>query len=144
MENLTIGQLAERVGLNVETVRYYERRALIPEPGRSPSGYRQYGGDAVVRLRFIKRAQGLGFSLREISQLLSLNVDPKTTCQQVKDRAERKIADIDGKIEILEDMKRALIKLSAACRGSGPASDCPILDYLDSEADEIGCREFDA
>lgn len=133
MENLTIGQLAKRAHVNTETVRYYERRGLMPEPPRRQSGYRQYSQDDVARLQFIKRAKELGFSLEEISELFSLRVDPHTTCGDVKMRADTKIADIEEKIEILEEMKRALVKLTARCRGRGPASACPILEGLDSE-----------
>ena len=133
MEHLTIGELASRAKVNVETVRYYERRSLIPEPPRSESGYRQYPRDAVSRIRFIRRAKALGFYLREISELLSLRVDPDTTCGDVKRRAEAKIAEIEEKIESLQTMKQALTKLAASCRGGGPTSNCPILEVLDAE-----------
>lgn len=133
MENLTIGQLAKKAHVNTETVRYYERRGLMPEPPRRESGYRQYSQDDVARLQFIKRAKELGFSLAEISELFSLRVAPNTTCGDVKGRAEAKIANIEEKIEILEEMKRALVKLTAQCRGRGPVSACPILEGLDSE-----------
>lgn len=133
MENLTIGQLAKRAHVNIETVRYYERRGLMPEPTRRESGYRQYSQDDVARLQFIKRAKELGFSLEEISELFSLRVDPQTTCGDVKSRAEAKIADIEEKIETLEEMKRALLKLTDRCRGRGPVTECPILEALDSE-----------
>ena len=106
----------------------------MPEPTRRQSGYRQYSQNDVARLQFIKRAKELGFSLEEISELFSLRVDPHTTCGDVKRCAEAKIADIEEKIEILEEMKRALVKLTARCRGRGPVSACPILEGLDSEA----------
>lgn len=131
METLTTGQLAKQARVNVETIRYYRRRGLLPDPPRRKSGYRLYSRDAVARIEFIKRAQGLGFSLKEISELLSLRVDPQTTCADVKRRAEAKIADIQEKIKTLGKMKVALVKLSAACRGTGPASECPILEVLD-------------
>ena len=133
MEVMTIGQLAKRGRVNLETVRYYERRGLIPRPPRWPSGYRQYSQDSVARIEFIKRAKELGFSLKEISELLSLRVDPATTCAVVKRRAEVKIADIEDKIRYLQKMKRALSKLTASCRGRGPTSECPILEALDSK-----------
>lgn len=132
MKTLTIGQLAKQAQVNVETVRYYERRGLIPEPPRRESGYRQYSQDAVARLQFIRRAKELGFSLREISDLLSLRVGPDATCGDVKRRAERKLTDIEEKLQALQRMKKALTKLAAACRGRGPTSECPILEALEA------------
>ena len=133
MRTLTIGQLAKLAQVNVETVRYYERRGLIPEPPRRESGYRQYSQEAVARLLFIKRAKELGFSLKEISDLLSLRVGPDATCGDVKRRAKRKLADIEEKLQALQRMKQALTKLAAACRGRGPTSECPILEVLESK-----------
>jgi len=133
MKTLTIGQLAKQAQVNVETVRYYERRGLIPEPHRRESGYREYSQEAVARLQFIKRAKGLGFSLKEIFDLLSLRVGPDATCGDVKRRAERKLADIEEKLQALQRMKKALTKLAAACRGRGPTSECPILEVLESK-----------
>lgn len=133
MKSLTIGQLAKKAQVNVETIRYYERRGLLPEPPRRESGYRQYSESDLARIRFIKRAKELGFSLKEILELLSLRIDPKTTCADVKERAELKISDIEGKIRALQSMKRALTKLAALCRGRGPTSECPILEMLNSK-----------
>jgi MerR family mercuric resistance operon transcriptional regulator len=133
MGNLTIGQLARMAQVNVETVRYYERRGLMPEPPRRDSGYRQYSEPDVIRIKFIKRAQTLGFTLKEISELLSLRIDPNTTCADVKRRAEVKIADMEEKIKALQRMKKALTKLASTCRGRGPMSECPILEVLDSK-----------
>jgi MerR family mercuric resistance operon transcriptional regulator len=133
MEKLTIGQLATRAGVNVETIRYYERRGLIPDPPRRESGYRQYSEDTVARIRFIKRAQELGFSLKETQELLTLRVDPDTTCGDVRKRTEEKIIDITEKIESLRTMKSALTKLKDQCRGKGPTSECPILEALESQ-----------
>ncbi len=133
MRNLTIGQLARMAQVNVETIRYYERRGLMPEPPRRDSGYRQYADPDVTRIKFIKRAQTLGFTLKEISELLSLRVDPNTTCGDVKRRAEVKIADMEEKIKDLQRMKKALTKLASTCRGHGPMSECPILEMLNSE-----------
>src|SRR5919199_5139981 len=95
MAALTIGQIARRAGVGVETVRFYERQGLLEEPARKESGYRQYPEDVVARLRFIKRAKELGFSLKEIKELLALRVDPATTCAEVKARAQAKVADIE-------------------------------------------------
>lgn len=133
MKNFSIGQLAKKAEVNVETIRYYERRGLIPEPPRRKSGYRQYSPETVARIQFIRHAKELGFSLKEISELLSLRVDPKTTCGDVKRMTEAKIADIEEKIRALQGMKKALLKLKARCRGRGPAGECPILDALETK-----------
>ena len=131
MENLTIGQLAKKADVNIETVRYYERRGLIPEPPRKESGYRQYSDEMVKRILFIKHAKELGFSLKEINELLTLKLDARTSCSEVKNRAEAKITDIEGKIKTLQRMKKALVKLTKACGGIGPAKECPILEALE-------------
>lgn len=133
METLTIGQLAKNAGVNVETIRYYERRGLIPEPPRRESGYRHYGPDFVVRIQFIKRAQELGFSLNEIAELLALRVDSNTVCSDVKQRAEVKIADIEAKIQTLQQMKQALVTLVAVCNENGTTGECPILETLEGK-----------
>ncbi len=126
----TIGQVARQSGVGVETVRFYEREGLIPQPSRPESGFRRYTQDAVSRIRFIQRSKALGFSLKEIKELLSLRVDSATSCGEVKKRAEEKIADIERKIHTLREMKDALAKLTAACRGKGPTGACPILEAL--------------
>ena len=131
MEMLTIGKLAKKVNVNIETIRYYERRGLIPKPRRRESGYREYSDETTKRILFIKRAKDLGFSLNEIDELCSLKIAPGTTCSDVKSKAEEKIADIDDKIKILQCMKKALFKLSKACSGTGPVSECPILEALE-------------
>lgn len=131
MNTLTIGQLAQRAGVHVESVRYYERRGLLPAPLRRESGYRQYAEADVGRLRFIKQAQALGFSLAEVGSLLLLRVDSKTTCADVKREAEAKITDIDRRIADLKRMKRALVRVTTACAGRGPASECSILSALE-------------
>ncbi len=133
MGYLTTGQLAQKAQVKVETIRYYERRGLIPEPPRRESGYRQYSQDDVVRVQFIKHSQKLGFTLKEILELLSLRVNPETTCADVKRKAEAKLVDIEGKILALQRMKKALTKLSKTCKGRGPIGDCPILEALNSE-----------
>jgi len=133
MEYLTIGQLAKKALVKVPTVRYYERRGLMPEPSRRESGYRQYSQDDVLRIQFIKHSQGLGFTLKEIQDLLTLRVNPDTTCADVKRRAEVKIVDIEEKIQALQRMKQALMKLSSTCKGRGPIGECPILEALNSE-----------
>jgi MerR family transcriptional regulator, copper efflux regulator len=131
MKSLTIGQVAHEAGVGIETVRFYERKGLIEEPTRRASGYRQYGEEVVDRLRFIREAKDLGFTLNEIKELLSLKLDPSSSCAEVKGRAEAKIADIEEKIRTLQRMKRALAKLTKACSGDGPTSKCPILEALE-------------
>src|SRR5258708_4575713 len=133
MKSLTIGRLAKEAGVNLETVRFYERRGLLPRPPRSSSGYRLFPAEAARRLRFIRRAQELGFSLKEIGELLSLRVSRKTTSAAIRARAEAKIGDIDAKIRSLESMKKTLRKLTNACDGCAPLAECPILDSLDRE-----------
>ncbi len=130
---ITRGKLAQRTGVNVETVRYYEQRGLIPEPPRTASGYRQYTGDYVERIRFIKRAQKLGFTLEEIKELLSLRVDQEMDRGKVKQRASAKIVDIEKKISDLERMKNQLTRLVTSCSGRGPTGECPILEAIESE-----------
>ena len=130
---LTTSQLANSAGVNVETLRYYERRGLLPEPPRRASGYRQYSQDDVARLQFIKRAKDLGFTLQEVQELLNLRVDPDTPCAMVKRRADLKIIDIEAKLQSLKRIKKALNKLAATCSGRGPVGDCPILEALGGE-----------
>ena len=129
---LTIGRLAERSGVGVETLRFYERKGLLPKPPRTESNYRVYPADAAQRVRFIRRAQELGFSLKEILELLSMRARPRTKCADVRKRAEDKIVDIDERIRSLEAMKKALSKLVSQCSGRSPATECPILDAMDN------------
>jgi len=130
---LTIGQLAKQSRVNLETIRYYERRGLLRRPPRTDSGYRIFSANDVQRIRFIKRAQELGFSLKEIQELLALRIHPGTSCAEIRQRTEVKIADIDEKIRTLKAMKKALVRLTNACSGRGPVSDCPILESLQEE-----------
>jgi MerR family copper efflux transcriptional regulator len=113
-------------------VRYYERRGLLLKPPRTASGYRVFPAEAVQILRFIRRAQELGFSLAEIRELLALRVS-KTSSAEVRKRAETKISDIEKKIKSLEYMRNSLRKLAASCDGCGPVSQCPILEGLAGE-----------
>jgi MerR family transcriptional regulator, copper efflux regulator len=131
MQPLTIGKLARQAGVGVETVRFYERQGLLDAPVRKQSGYRQFTEDVVVRLGFIRRAKELGFTLKEIKELLALRAEDKTTCAQVKERAEMKIADIEERIESLRRMKNALVKVTKQCSGCGPATNCPILEAFE-------------
>ncbi len=131
MKPLTIGHLAREAGVNLETVRYYERQGLLPKPPRSASGYRLFPSDAARRLRFIRRAQELGFSLKEIRELLSLRVSRRTTSAAIRTRAEAKLVDIEAKIKSLESMRKTLRKLTRVCDGCSPVAECPILESLD-------------
>ncbi|MCH8029283.1 MAG: MerR family DNA-binding protein [Candidatus Dadabacteria bacterium] len=131
MQSLTIGKVARLAGVGVETIRFYERQGLIAEPPRKESGYRQYPQQTVVRVRFIRRAKELGFTLKEINEMLYLRIDPNTTCEEIRVLAEAKKVDIEEKIRALQKIKEALVKLLATCEGRGPVSECPILDFLD-------------
>lgn len=132
MEFLTIGQVARQAGVGVETVRFYERDGLLEQPARGQSGYRQFTTDVIGRLRFIKQAQWLGFTLKEIRELLALKLDPTATRSEVRRRAEAKVADIDQRIADLRRMKKSLTPLIEACDGRGTLAGCPILNAIDS------------
>lgn len=130
---LTIGALAAAAGVGVETVRFYERRGLLPRPPRTPSGYRQYPPDSVERLRFIRRAQGLGFTLEEIGELLELRVDEVAACGAVEAGARSKIRQVEEKMAELQRILDALGRLVAACEAREPTSECPILEALEED-----------
>lgn len=132
-ESMTIGQVAKQADIGIETIRFYERKGLLAKPSRRESGYRQYDEQVISQLLFIRRAQGLGFSLKEIEELLALRFNPKSTCGAVKGRAEVKIADIEQKISDLQKMRKSLLKLTNACSGgSSSVSECPILESFKS------------
>lgn len=133
MKPLTIGKVASRSDIGIETIRFYEREGLIDAPPRTESGYRQYPEAVILRIKFIQRAKELGFSLKDIKELLSLRVDPETTCKDILAKTQCKISEIDDKIQILQKMKGILISLATDCKGRGPISDCPILEALDQE-----------
>lgn len=135
METMTIGEVARATGLKVQTLRFYEDKGLLEAPARRASGYREYSENAIARLKFIKRAKEPGFSLKEIGELLALRVDPDATCAEVRTRAEAKIADVRERILSLERIEEALVKVTSACSGKGPTSDCPILDALEEETE---------
>ncbi len=128
---LTIGAVARQARVPLDTLRYYERRGLLPAPPRTTSGYRQYPADAVRRVRFIKRAQALGFTLEEIAELLALRVTPEVECDAVERRAVAAIARIDTKLAELTQMRGALARLAATCHGPHLPDECPILAALD-------------
>ncbi len=128
---MKIGEVAKAAGIGIDAIRFYEREGLIPEPARRPAGYRMYSPDVVLSLRFIKRAKELGFSLKEISELLSLERNPKATAGDVKRRAEQKLTDLEERSRSLQRMRQALRKLMEQCAGTGPTSSCSILRSLD-------------
>jgi len=138
MDGFTIGQVAKQANVNIETLRYYERRGLIPLPRRTVANYRVYSSDNLRRVKFIKQAQGLGFSLQEIKKLLALRATPRARCADVRTYAAHKIEDIDEKIRSLARMRKTLEKLIAECSGEGPVTQCPILESLDSESSSVG------
>jgi len=131
MEGLGIGQLAKRGGVGIDTVRYYERNGLLAPRARLASGYRRYGDVELARLRFIRRAQALGFTLREIKELLALSA--QRDVGRVKRSAQAKLVDVKARIVALERVRDGLAKLIAACPGHGRAADCPILKALTDE-----------
>jgi MerR family transcriptional regulator, copper efflux regulator len=128
---LGISQLARRAGVGIDTVRYYERSGLLAPSQRLSSGYRRYGALELARLRFIRRAQGLGFTLKEVSALLNLSAQRNVA--QVKRSAEAKLADVDRRIASLQRVRTGLAHLIEACPGQGRAADCPILQALANE-----------
>lgn len=133
MAGLKVGDVAKRAAVNLQTIHFYEREGLLPKPPRTTSNYRMYSEDAVRRVRFIKRAQELGFALKDIRELLSLRATPGSRCADIRQRAIAKLRDIDEKIATLQRMRKALTKLTAECAGRRPITACPILEALDSE-----------
>ena len=130
---MKIGEVAKAAGIGIDAVRFYEREGLIPEPARRPSGYRMYSPDVVLSLRFIRRAKELGFSLKEISELLSLETAAEATAADVRKLAEAKLADIEERIRALQRMRRALRKATESCTGQGSTRGCSILQTLNRE-----------
>lgn len=128
---LTISEVASAAGVNVQTLRYYERRGILPDPPRSSGGYRQYTAEAIERVNFVKRAQDLGFSLDEIGELLELRVRHGDACEVVEERAKRRLADVERKIEHLRRLRSVLADLVGACERREPTEDCPILESLE-------------
>ncbi len=127
---LRIGAVARECGVSIDTIRYYEREGLLPQPRRRPSGYREYDRDAVRRLHFIRRAKDLGFSLEDIHELLSLSGDREHGVKGVKQRAESRLQRVEERLQQLRRVRRGLKQLIANCPGHGPLGDCPILRAL--------------
>jgi MerR family transcriptional regulator, copper efflux regulator len=131
MDSIGIGTLAKRAGVGIDTVRYYERAGLLAPSRRLASGYRRYTALELSRLRFIRRAQALGFTLEEVRDLLALSA--KRDVARVKRSAQSKLEDVDEKIAALKKVREGLAKLIDACPGHGRAADCPILQALGGE-----------
>ncbi len=130
---LKIGQLAKDVGVNIETIRYYERRNLLGPTSRLPSGYRLYNREAQRRLQFIKNAQALGFTLHEIEELLDLQVSSKARCGDVQRKAEAKLKHVEAKVRDLQSLATALRRLIRTCQAGQPTDRCPILHSLEED-----------
>ncbi|MGH3305762.1 MAG: MerR family transcriptional regulator [Streptosporangiaceae bacterium] len=133
-------EVASRAGVNVETLRYYERRGILPEPRRSGSGYRSYGAGAVRTVRFIKGAQQLGFSLEEIDSLLGLAAGGPRNCEAARKLATEKIGELEAKIARLSAMRDSLRQLVGTCDRSPGKRDCPLLEAIEDDADIEGER----
>ena len=133
MSIYSIGQVAKQSGISVETIRYYEKEGLLKEPERKESGYRQYKQEAIARLSFIQQAKELGFSLKEIGELLSIRSDENNVCNEVKQLAQEKLDNIESKLKLLQRMRKSLKKLVADCPGQAPLNECPILDALEKQ-----------
>lgn len=133
MSTLRVGELAVQGKVNLETIRYYEREGLMRTPRRTPFGHRAYASSDLLRLRFIKRSQAIGFTLSEIKELLALKVTPNKPCIDVVRQIEAKALEVKAKVAHLQAIERTLAKMKASCEGRCPVSDCPILESLNSE-----------
>lgn len=139
---MNIGQLARQAGVPIDTVRYYERQRLIPEPARSASGYRQYASDDVTRLNFIRRAKTLGFTLEEIGELMAISQHSSNDMNEMRGKASRKLEVVETRLAELGRMRDALRGLVDACPGHGPLATCPIMAALTSDtAPGVSSRE---
>ena len=141
MKSMTIGKVARSSGVSIDTVRYYERQGLIPAPPRKESGYRIYTEETIRRILFIKNAQELGFSLKEISELLALRVESRRSCNEVMGITQQKIDEVSGKIKSLEGIKSVLEKLKGQCKARELTSPCPILESLEFDSMRSGGRK---
>jgi Hg(II)-responsive transcriptional regulator len=131
MSEIFVGQLAGEAGINVETIRYYEKLKLLPKPKRKESRYRIYNETDLKRLLFIKRAKELGFTLKEIKELMELKIDSEAKCGDVKHLTEHKLKDVDDRIRDLKTIKSVLVKLINQCVNEEVSSDeCPILESI--------------
>lgn len=128
LENLTIGAFAKAAGVNVETIRFYQRKGLLPEPDKPYGGIRRYGKTDVTRVRFVKSAQRLGFSLDEVAELLKL--EDGTHCDEAREQAERKLANVRARLADLRRIERALTELVERCCAASGQVRCPLIKAL--------------
>lgn len=128
---MTIGQVAKKTNVGIETIRFYERKGIIDKPPRTDSGYRQYPIETIDRIRFIKLAKELGFTLKDISELLELKISNKSSCGPVKRKAETKLTEIESKISDLQRIRKSLKKLVMNCGQGKKTGECPILEALE-------------
>ena len=128
-----IGSVAKLTGNNIETIRYYEKIGLLPEPKRGASGYRQYPDTTIKRLQFIKAAKALGFTLSDIKELLELRADSAASCASVQAKAKTKLLEVENKIRVLSKIMRVLQSLADECRVEKEISYCPILNAMSEE-----------
>ncbi len=134
----TIGGLAGRAGVNLQTIRYYERRGLLSPVGRKESGYRVYGLDTLKRLQFIRQAKELGFTLEEIRGLLDLRIEPaqsKDACERVREKTSVKLKTVEEKLKTLTSVRKVLKELLNACDRRSPTEQCPILKAMEKKED---------
>lgn len=136
MNTLSIGTLARESRVNIETIRFYERKGLLAKPPRNESGYRQFPAETLEQVRFIRKAKELGFTLKEIAQLLSLRIVPGASCAEVLKTAEVKLQEIDEKIIVLKGIQKALRNLTAACRIEGAGGECHFLELFSHQDDK--------
>ena len=132
MESLTIGQLAKQVGVKTSTIRFYEHCKLLLAPERNNSGYRQYSTDSVLRLRLIKRSKELGFTLKEVSELIKLLDNKNTDCDKIYERTAIKLTTVNHKIQSLQKIKNTLLQLQSKCPQQGSIAHCPIVEAMRS------------
>jgi MerR family mercuric resistance operon transcriptional regulator len=128
--HLSSGELAREAGLNLETLRYYERRGLLPPPSRAESGHRRYDPESVSLLRHIKRAQGLGFTLAEIRDLIRGLESPKAVCDDICRAIEAKLSQLDRDLAMMRERRKRLQSLRAACPRTRPLRECPVIVEL--------------
>lgn len=137
MEILTISKTARKAGVGVETIRFYERKGLIEQPPKPQNGgYRAYSSEVVQKIRFIRHAQELGFSLKEIEELLNLRADPGSDCSAVRNRASEKLKEVENKIAKLRKIGGALEEVIASCPSQGALSVCSIIAAMEDSSDE--------
>ena len=130
---MKIGSVAEAAGVEVSTVRYYERRGLLAEPPRTASGYRQYDEAVIDRIRFVRQAQDLGFTLEEIEELLALRVEDPSSCGLVEEATRAKLRSVDAKVRELSRLRGVLARLVRSCEARETTEECPVLGMLEEE-----------